>query len=71
MGVKSRFFRGAWWIFIDHHGKRRAKRIGDHQTALSTLRAQERSVVLIFICLPPSGDLTSTIQPDLAGSGAA
>ena len=34
MGVKLRFYRGAWWIFIDHHGKRRAKRIGDHQTAL-------------------------------------
>ena len=33
MGVKVRFHRGAWWIFIDHHGKRRAKRIGDKATA--------------------------------------
>ena len=33
MGVKLRFFRDAWWIFVDHHGKRRAKRVGDQQTA--------------------------------------
>jgi integrase len=34
MGVKVRFFRRAWWIFVDHHGKRRAKKIGDRETAL-------------------------------------
>src|SRR6185436_18881162 len=33
MGVKLRFRRGAWWIFIDHRGQRRSKRIGDKQTA--------------------------------------
>ena len=41
MGVKVRFHRGAWWIFIDHHGKRRAKRIGDKATA--TRVAKDRS----------------------------
>ena len=34
MGVKVRFYRGAWWIFINHHGRRRSKKIGDQQTAL-------------------------------------
>ena len=33
MGVKIRFYRGAWWIFIDHKGRRRSKRIGDRETA--------------------------------------
>ncbi len=28
MGVKVRERNGAWWIFIDHRGKRKAKRIG-------------------------------------------
>ena len=28
MGVKVRERNGAWWIFIDHHGQRKARRIG-------------------------------------------
>ena len=28
MGVKVRERNGAWWIFIDHYGQRKAKRIG-------------------------------------------
>ncbi len=28
MGVKIRQWKGAWWIFIDHQGMRKAKRIG-------------------------------------------
>ncbi len=28
MGVKVRERNGAWWIFIDHQGQRKAKRIG-------------------------------------------
>ena len=34
MGVKVKFYRGAWWIFIDHLGRRRSKKVGDQQTAL-------------------------------------
>jgi integrase len=29
MGVKVRQRDGAWWLFIDHHGKRKAKRVGE------------------------------------------
>jgi hypothetical protein len=29
MAVKIRQHKGAWWLFIDHHGKRKAKRIGN------------------------------------------
>lgn len=28
MGVKVRERNGAWWVFIDHHGQRKARRIG-------------------------------------------
>ena len=28
MGVKVREWKGAWWVFINHHGSRKAKRIG-------------------------------------------
>jgi integrase len=38
MGVKVRFHKGAWWIFIDHRGRRRAKKIGDKETALEVAR---------------------------------
>jgi hypothetical protein len=28
MSVTIREWKGAWWIFINHHGTRKAKRIG-------------------------------------------
>jgi integrase len=28
MGVKVKAWKGAWWIFVDHHGRRKAKRVG-------------------------------------------
>ena len=28
MAVKVRERRGAWWIFVDHQGKRKARRVG-------------------------------------------
>jgi integrase len=47
MGVSVRKRRddstGAWWVFISHHGRRRAKRVGDKKAALvaaSQLRAR-------------------------------
>ncbi len=38
MGVKVKFYRGAWWIFIDHHGRRRSKKVGDQPTAFALRR---------------------------------
>ncbi len=43
MGVRVKFHRGAWWVFINHRGRRRAKRIGDRETALRIVqRIRER-----------------------------
>jgi integrase len=33
MGVRIKFHKGAWWIFINRDGRRRAKKIGDRETA--------------------------------------
>jgi integrase len=33
MGVKVRMWKGGWWIFINHRGRRRAKKAGDRDTA--------------------------------------
>lgn len=33
MGVRVRQKDGSWWIFIQHQGKRKAKKIGDKKTA--------------------------------------
>ena len=39
MGVKVRFQKGAWWVYIDHHGRRNAKRVGDKAAALRVAQA--------------------------------
>lgn len=33
MAVKVKQHKGAWWIFIDHQGKRKAKRVGSSKRA--------------------------------------
>lgn len=33
MGVKARFHKGAWWVFINHRGRRKAKKVGDRTSA--------------------------------------
>jgi integrase len=33
MGVKVKEWKGAWWLFIDHKGKRKAKRVGSGKPA--------------------------------------
>jgi integrase len=39
MGVRVRFWKGGWWLFVSHRGRRKAKRIGDKATALRVARA--------------------------------
>ena len=43
MGVRVRFWKGAWWVFITYRGARKAKRVGDRRAAeivASQLRAR-------------------------------
>lgn len=38
MGVRVRFHRDSWWVFVAHRGRRKSKRIGDRDTALQVAR---------------------------------
>ena len=38
MGVTVKFYRGSWWIFINHRGRRRSKKIGDRETAIQVAK---------------------------------
>src|SRR5215510_11119408 len=39
MGVKIRFLKGAWWVVIHQHGRRKMKCLGDRETADRVARA--------------------------------
>ena len=55
MGVKIRFHKGAWWLFIHHRSRRRAKKIGDRQTAARAAQQVREAII--------SGDLQLTPKP--------
>jgi len=49
MGVKVRerpAGSGVWWIFIDHQGKRKAKKVGDKRTAIEAAKKIEAKLTL-------------------------
>jgi len=46
MGVKVRKRNGAWWVFIDHHGIRKAKKIGTREAAQKVKRELEARLAL-------------------------
>jgi integrase len=67
MAVKVKFWRGAWWIFIDHFGQRRAKKIGDHATAQRLKREVEERLARGDLHLPPSSSQTLTFSRYVEG----
>jgi integrase len=40
MAVHVKQHTGAWWIFIDHKGERKAKRIGSSRRAAEKIQAK-------------------------------
>ena len=46
MGVKVRYRRGTWWVYVDHQGRRRAKKVGDRSTATQVARAIRKRLLL-------------------------
>ena len=46
MSVKVRQRGGAWWIFIDYHGKRKAKKIGSEKAARAVAATLEAKLTL-------------------------
>jgi integrase len=44
MGVKVRERDGAWWLFINHKGRRKAKRIGEGETGKKAAKAAAEKI---------------------------
>ena len=53
MGVKVRFDRGAWWVFVNHQGRRKAKKVGDKVTAHRVAQAILERIARREFTLPP------------------
>ena len=56
MGVTAKFHKGVWWVFINHRGRRKAKRIGDRETARRVAQAIRERLALGDLNLEPSND---------------
>jgi len=56
MGVNVRFWKGAWWVFVNHHGHRKAKRIGDRDTAIKVAQALRERIARGDLNLGPADD---------------
>jgi len=52
MGVKIRIRNGKWWVFIDHHGQRKAKCIGTRAAAEKIKRELEARLGSADLGLP-------------------
>jgi integrase len=59
MAVKVREWRGAFWLFIDHHGRRKARRVGVGKTGK---KSAELAAIRIQARLAEGGDL-SVLEP--------
>src|SRR5215510_9584997 len=46
MAVKVKAHRGTWWVFIDHRGKRKAKKIGSKEAAQAVAKRIEAKLTL-------------------------
>jgi integrase len=57
MSVKVRKRNGAWWVFIDHEGRRKAKKVGTREAAERVKRELDARLAL--------GDLGVFRQPDI------
>lgn len=52
MGVKIRIRNGKWWVFIDHHGQRKAKCVGTRAAAEKIKRELEARLASTDLGLP-------------------
>jgi hypothetical protein len=62
MGVKVRLWKGAWWVFITHHGARKTKRIGEGTAGKKPAQFVAQQIQARFaLGLPASEPQTATI----------
>lgn len=53
MGIKVRKRNGAWWVFIDFHGRRKARKVGPREAAEAVKREIESRLALGEFNLAP------------------
>ena len=54
MGVKVKYRDGAWWVFVHHLGQRKAKKVGDKETAQRVAQAVREQIARRGLTLPPA-----------------
>ncbi len=52
MGAKVKYRNGAWWVFVNHHGRRKAKKVGDRETAQRVAQAVRERIARRGLALP-------------------
>jgi integrase len=52
VGVITKFHKGAWWIFVNYRGRRKAKRVGDRASALEVARQIREAIACGAFYLP-------------------
>jgi integrase len=63
MGVKVKQREGSWWVFVDHAGKRKAKKVGaDEEVARGVAREIERKIALNEWDMTPKKPLAPTFK---------
>jgi integrase len=55
MGVNVKEWKGAWWVFVNHHGRRKAKRVGDRRTAETVAKGIRKRLAEGAFRLAPQG----------------
>jgi integrase len=56
VGIKVRFWKGAWWVFVNHQGRRKAKKVGDKETALHIAKALREKLACGDLDLNPNSE---------------
>ena len=56
MGVKVKFRNGGWWVFVNHASRRKAKRVGDRETAQRVAQAIRERLARGELNLGPAPD---------------
>ena len=59
MAVKVREWKGAWWLFVDHHGRRKARRVG---VGKKGRKSADLAAIKLQARLAEGGDL-SALEP--------
>ncbi|HEX9870785.1 MAG TPA: hypothetical protein VGC99_19765 [Candidatus Tectomicrobia bacterium] len=59
MGVQVNAWKGAWWIFVNHHGQRKAKRVGKGKECQKVARAAAEKIQARLVL----GDLSRLEEP--------